>query len=53
MLAFIKRNLDYDIIGRLFRDMYLGVNELTVVENMDDNLISRDCRGVTYRGRPG
>lgn len=49
MLAFIKRNLDYDIIGRLFWDMYLGVNELTVVDNMDDNLISRGCRGVTYR----
>ena len=33
ILASIKRTLDYDTIGGLFGDMYLGVHELTVVEN--------------------
>ena len=30
----IKRTLDYDTIGGLFGDMYLGVHELTVVEKI-------------------
>ena len=34
LLAFIKRKLDYDTIGGLFGDMYLGVHELTVVEKI-------------------
>ena len=34
MLAYIKRTLDYDTIGGLFGDMYLGVHELTVVEKI-------------------
>ena len=34
MLAPIKRTLDYDTIGGLFGDMYLGVHELTVVEKI-------------------
>ena len=34
MLASIKRTLDYDTIGRLFRDVYLVVHELTVVEKI-------------------
>ena len=34
MLASIKRALDYDTIGGLFGDMYLGVHELTVVEKI-------------------
>ena len=34
MLASIKRTLDYDTIGGLFGDMYLGVHELTVVEKI-------------------
>lgn len=29
-----KRTLDYDTIGGLFGDMYLGVHELTVVEKI-------------------
>ena len=34
MLASIKRTLDYDTIGELFRDVYLVVHELTVVEKI-------------------
>jgi hypothetical protein len=34
MLASIKRALDYDTIGGLCGDMYLGVHELTVVEKI-------------------
>ena len=34
LLASIKRALDYDTIGGLFGDMYLGVHELTVVEKI-------------------
>ena len=34
MLAFIKRILDYDIIGGLFGGMYMGVHELIVVGNI-------------------
>ena len=34
ILASIKRALDYDTIGGLFGDMYLGVHELTVVEKI-------------------
>ena len=34
LLAFIKRTLDYDTIGGLFGDMYMGVHELTVVEKI-------------------
>ena len=34
MLASIKRTLDYDTIGGLFGDMYMGVHELTVVEKI-------------------
>ena len=34
MLASIKRTLDYETIGGLFGDMYLGVHELTVVEKI-------------------
>ena len=34
ILASIKRTLDYDTIGGLFGDMYLGVHELTVIEKM-------------------
>ena len=34
MLSAIKRTLDYDTIGGLFGDMYLGVHELTVVEKI-------------------
>jgi hypothetical protein len=34
ILASIKRVLDYDTIGGLFGDMYLGVHELTVVEKI-------------------
>ena len=34
MLASIKRTLDYDTIGGLFGDMYLGVHDLTVVEKI-------------------
>ena len=34
ILALIKRTLDYNTIGGLFGDMYLGVHELTVVEKI-------------------
>ena len=34
ILASIKRTLDYDTIGGLFGDMYLGAHELTVVEKI-------------------
>ena len=34
MTASIKRTLDYDTIGGLFGDMFLGVQELTVVEKI-------------------
>ena len=34
LLASIKRTYDYDTIGGLFGDMYLGVHELTVVEKI-------------------
>lgn len=34
MLSAIKRTLDYDTIGGLFEDMYLGVHELMVVEKI-------------------
>ena len=34
MLASIKRTLDYDTIGGLFGDMYMGVHELTVIEKI-------------------
>lgn len=34
LLASIKRTLDYDTIGGLFRDVYLVVHELTVVEKI-------------------
>ena len=34
MLSAIKRTFDYDTIGGLFEDMYLGVHELTVVEKI-------------------
>lgn len=34
MLASIKRTLDYETIGGLFGDIYLGVHELTVIEKI-------------------
>lgn len=34
LLAYIKRFLDYETIGGLFRDVYEGVHELTVVEKI-------------------
>lgn len=34
LLASIKRALDYDTIGGIFEEMYLGVHELTVVEKI-------------------
>ena len=34
LLASIKRELDYDTIGGIFEEMYLGVHELTVVEKI-------------------
>lgn len=34
LLASIKRTLDYDTIGGIFGDMYMGVHELTVVEKI-------------------
>ena len=34
LLASIKRTLDYDTIGGIFEEMYLGVHELTVVEKI-------------------
>lgn len=34
LLASIKRTYDYDTIGGLFGDMYLGMHELTVVEKI-------------------
>lgn len=36
LLASIKRTVDYDTIGGLFGDMYIGVHELTVVEKIWD-----------------
>ena len=34
LLASLKRSLDYETIGGLFKDMYAGVYELTVVEKI-------------------
>lgn len=34
LLALLKRSLDYETIGGLFKDMYAGVYELTVVEKI-------------------
>ena len=34
MLASIKRAFDYETIGGLFKDAYMGVHELTVVEKV-------------------
>lgn len=34
LLASIKRTLDYDTIGGIFEEMYLGVHEFTVVEKI-------------------
>lgn len=34
LLASIKRSMDYETIGGLFRDIYEGVQELTVVEKI-------------------
>lgn len=34
MLAFIKRSCDYETIGGLFRNVYDGVHELTVIEKI-------------------
>lgn len=34
LLSFVKRNLDYETIGGLFKDVYAGVHELTVVEKI-------------------
>ena len=34
LLASLKRSLDYETIGGLFRDVYAGVYELTVVEKI-------------------
>ena len=34
LLAVIKRSLDYETIGGLFKDIYEGVQELTVVEKI-------------------
>ena len=39
MLASIKRSLDYDTIGGLFGEMYLGVHGLTVVEKIWEIII--------------
>lgn len=51
MLSAIKRTLDYDTIGGLFEDMYLGVHELTVVEkNMGDYNRGSSCCSRTHRG---
>lgn len=36
LLASIKRTVDYDTIGGLFGDIYIGVHELTVVEKIWD-----------------
>ena len=36
LLASIKRTVDYDTIGGLFGDMYIGVHKLTVVEKIWD-----------------
>lgn len=34
LLSSMKRSLDYETIGALFRDVYAGVKELTVVEKI-------------------
>ena len=34
LLAMIKRSLDYETIGGLFRDVYAGVKEITVIEKI-------------------
>ena len=34
MIRYIKKTLDYDTIGGLFEDVYMGVHELTVVEKI-------------------
>lgn len=34
LLASIKRAFDYETIGGLFKDAYMGVHELTVVEKI-------------------
>lgn len=34
LLASMKRTLDYETIGGLFGDVYMGVHELTVVEKI-------------------
>ncbi len=34
LLASLKRSLDYETIGGLFKDVYAGVYELTVVEKI-------------------
>lgn len=50
MLSVIKRTLDYDTIGGLFGDMYLGVHELTVWKNRSDYNRSYSCCSGTHRG---
>ena len=34
LLAMIKRSLDYETIRGLFRDVYAGVKEITVIEKI-------------------
>ena len=34
LLAMIKRSFDYETIGGLFRDVYAGVQEITVIEKI-------------------
>lgn len=33
-LASVKRSLDYEAIGGLFRDVFAGIHELTVIEKI-------------------
>ena len=54
MLASIKRAPDYDTIGGLFGDMYLGVHELTVVEKISTRQLIKktshrfSCRWLVF-----
>ena len=50
LLASLKRSLDYETIGGLFKDVYAGVYELTVVEKIWLIIVEVVCIVAELRG---
>ena len=46
LLALLKRSLDYETIGGLFKDVYTGAYELTVVEKIWLIIVEGSTTGI-------